>query len=321
MLGWPRKHRRETTVPLQKKSRRRKIILITLGAVVAAGILNLWLPYRVAMLQLFFWLGGSRVLVALEYKPLDSPLYVPIDEADQYPLDMEVLGMEIGGIAKAIPVNRIAWHLVVNDEIGGEPVVVTLCTVSDAAMAFRAECGPRTLHFAPARLAHNNMIFRDQQTGSAWQQFSGQALDGPLAGARLERLPLERCRLDEWRQRHPRSKIIQPLGDYRDRSAPNDTCPVMSFFSTESFLLQPPDHEDGRLPRKQQIVGTLQSDGPWIACPFVERTGKPGQTGVNLRCYWFAWIEFCPQTLLVESFDDLKPISFGSENQSDGREQ
>jgi hypothetical protein len=191
--------------------------------------------------------------------------------------------------------------------------------VADAALAFRAKCGSQALRFAPARLARNNMVFRDRQTGSAWQQFTGQALDGPLAGARLERLPLERCRLEDWRRRHPAGVIIEPLGDYRDRSAPNDTCPVMSYFSTEPFLLQTPEREDGRLPRKQQIVGTSLSDGRWVACPFVERTGRPEQTGVKLRCYWFAWIEFYPQTQLVESFEDVMPISFKSDDRSDGR--
>jgi hypothetical protein len=299
--------------------RRRKILLITLGAVVVAGLLNLWLPYRVAVLRLFFWAGGSRVLVSLEYKPLDSPRYIPTAEASQYQPDLEVLGLEFGGAAKAIPVNRIAWHLVVNDEIGGQPVTLTLCTVADAALAYRATCGTQTLHFAPARLARNNMIFRDRETGSAWQQFTGEAIDGPLAGTRLERLPLARCRLADWQRRHPEGTILEPAGGEQDRSAPNDTCPVMSYFPSEPFLLQTPGHEDGRLPRKQHVVGTLLPDGQPVAAPFVKQTGRPEQAGMRLRCYWFAWAEFYRQTRLVESLEDSGPSAFKSDNRSDGR--
>ncbi|MCY2953480.1 MAG: hypothetical protein NTU53_16100 [Planctomycetota bacterium] len=29
------------------------------------------------------------------------------------------------------------------------------------------------------------------------------------------------------------------------RSAPNDSCPVMSYFASQPFLLQPATHEDG----------------------------------------------------------------------------
>jgi hypothetical protein len=88
--------------------------------------------------QFFFWLGGSRLQVPAEYRPLDEPRYRPVAEVPQYRSDAEVLGVEVNGVAKAIPAKRIAWHLVVNDEIGGEPVVITLCTVTDAALAYRA---------------------------------------------------------------------------------------------------------------------------------------------------------------------------------------
>ena len=58
---------------------------------------------------------------------------------------MEVLGLELNGEAKAIPVKRIAWHLVVNDQFGGQSVVITLCTVTNAALAYRATAGEQRL--------------------------------------------------------------------------------------------------------------------------------------------------------------------------------
>ncbi len=40
-------------------SRSRKALVIALGALAVSCILSLWLPYRVAMLQLFFKLGAA----------------------------------------------------------------------------------------------------------------------------------------------------------------------------------------------------------------------------------------------------------------------
>jgi hypothetical protein len=105
--------------------------------------------------QLFIRLGGSRLLIPAEYGALGTPCYVPVAEASAYAADSEVLGLELNGEAKAIPVKRIAWHLVVNDQIGGQPVAITLCTVTNAAVAYRATVGERRLEFAPARLARN----------------------------------------------------------------------------------------------------------------------------------------------------------------------
>jgi hypothetical protein len=319
MLAWLHKRRSATTETPDKASRRRKLVRITLGAVLTVGLLSLWLPYRVAMLRLFFWAGGSRMLISLEYKPLNSPHYVPVADATQYPPETEVLGLEIGGIARSIPVNRLAWHLVVNDEIAGQPVLVTLCTVTDAAIAYRATCRSQTLQFAPARLARNNLVLRDAQTGSVWQQFTGKAFEGPLAGAQLEQLPLERCRLDEWQKRHPASVILDPCGDHRDRTAPNDTCPVMSYFSTEPFLLQTPSHEDERLPRKEKVVGKLPSDERATACPLVNHIDRPEQTGRQVRCYWFAWVEFHAETELTESLGTTQPVPSTSDTSADRR--
>jgi hypothetical protein len=271
-----------------------------------AGGLYFWLPYRVAAVQFFFWLGGSRLMIPAEYHSLDSPDFVPMAEVDEYPPDAEVLGLELNGEAKAVPVKRLAWHLVVNDKIGGEPVTLTLCTVTGAAMAYRAACGEEVLEFAPARLDRNNLVLRDRQTGSSWQQFTGRATDGALAGTELERLPVSRVRLADWRQSHPAGVILKPLGSDRDCCEPNDECPVMSYFPSEPFLLQRPTHEDDRLPRKQLVTGIASTNGGAVAFLGTENA-RPAQQQpfLKVRCYWFAWVEFHPDTKLATSSEGI----------------
>jgi hypothetical protein len=296
-------------------NKRRKLCLLTLGILAVTLLLYLWLPFRVAVVQLVLRLGGDGMMIASKYKPLDSPRYVPVARAQEYSPDTEVLGFEINGVAKAIPVKRIAWHLVVNDEIGGESVVVTLCTVGDAAFAYRAKCGEQSLSFAPVGLARNNLVIEDAQTGSRWQQFTGKAIGGSLAGSQLIPIPLERVRLKDWRRRHPSGSILEPGRNERDNTVPNDNCPVMCYYPSERFLLQPPRHEDDRLPRKRPVVGMILTDGEAVACASPEQVNPAEVPSVlKVKCYWSAWVEFHPGSRLLGSLGEGKTSSSESDN-------
>jgi hypothetical protein len=57
---------------------RRRWIWIPLAVFAASCLLGLWLPYRVAVVQAFYWMGGSRVQVPSEYRGLDRPPFVPV---------------------------------------------------------------------------------------------------------------------------------------------------------------------------------------------------------------------------------------------------
>lgn len=282
----------------QPTTKRRKVILATSVAFALFGILYFWLPYRVAVVRLFFWLGGSRMLMAMEYHSLDSPSYVPVADVTRYPDDAEVVAFELHGTARAIPLKRIAWHLILNDVIEGEPVAATFCAMADSALIYRAVCNGMSLHFSPNRLADNNLVMCDTETGSLWQQFSGEAIEGPLAGARLERVPAARLRLSEWKEQWPEGLILEPSNGDADLIAPNDTCPVMCHFPSEPFLLQQPQHEDSRLPRKEVVVGTVLPDGKAVAWP-LSANRAAGCSTEEVQCYWFAWVAFHPDTSLL----------------------
>jgi hypothetical protein len=53
-----------------------------------------------------------------------DPVFVPADEAD-VPDDAWVLGVAIGGEAKAYDLNLLNHHEIVNDVVGGLPVAPT----------------------------------------------------------------------------------------------------------------------------------------------------------------------------------------------------
>ena len=51
---------------------------------------------------------------------------------------------------------------------------------------------------------------RDLETGSLWQVLTGQAIDGPLFGQRLERLPSHYSFWFAWSDFHPETELYGP---------------------------------------------------------------------------------------------------------------
>ncbi len=325
------------------RDRKRQSVTVTASLILLSCLLFFcWPPFRIALIRFLVGLGGSRWFVGVDYSSLDDPVYLayePGTEIAGYPPDAEVIGFTGHGQAKAIPVRRLAWHLVANDRLNSDPVVVTLCPWSNAALAFRGTVQGQRLSFRPMRLEHSNLVLGDRETNSRWQQFTGTALSGPLAGARLERIPVERTSLADWRRRYPRGLVLAPTGRAPDTSTPHQTCPVMSSYASGDFLVQDVTHADHRLPPKTIVTGLLFPDGEAVAWPVAgtpwRRDGQPGASGaatagtgsagcpepamrppaaaarldppntgqpeplVKVTCYWFAWAEFNPGTRLV----------------------
>ena len=66
-----------------------------------------------------------------------EPSFVSQDEAASWLGEKEpVIAFEVGGEAKAYPLQILTWHEIVNDEVGGVPVAVTFCPLCNSALAF-----------------------------------------------------------------------------------------------------------------------------------------------------------------------------------------
>ncbi len=53
------------------------------------------------------------------------------------------------------------------------------------------------------------MLMQDQQTGSTWQAVTGRAIDGPLAGMALQRLPSHYSFWFAWSDFHPDTELFE----------------------------------------------------------------------------------------------------------------
>jgi thiol-disulfide isomerase/thioredoxin len=146
--------------------------------------------------------------IAAASPPLERPALRTVAEASHMRDDDLVFGVTLGGQARAYPWWVAKNFHVVDDVVGGEPVALAFCEQCSGAAAFRRTVDGRTLVFEVAGVYSGTIILRDRQTRSLWAPFSGRALEGPLAGRKLERLPLSVTRWDEWTARHPRGEVV-----------------------------------------------------------------------------------------------------------------
>jgi hypothetical protein len=77
-----------------------------------------------------------------------------------------------------------------------------------------------TLTFHLAGINNQNFLMRDAETGTYWQQISGRAIAGPLAGRQLTLIPSDELTLALWKTEQPAGMVMKDVpGDIDDYSA------------------------------------------------------------------------------------------------------
>ena len=72
----------------------------------------------------------------------------------------------------------------------------------------------QALTFRLAGINNQNFIMRDEQTGTWWQQISGEAILGPLKGKRLDHISWDEVTFAVWRGEHPEALVLLPDEPY-----------------------------------------------------------------------------------------------------------
>ena len=197
--------------------------------------------------------------------PIDEPRFVPVEKA-RGGSDEPVIGVEIGGEARAYPIRILIWHEIVNDTLAGRPIVVTFCPLCNTSIVFDRRLSGRELTFGTTgNLRFSDLVMWDRQTESWWQQFTGEAIVGEQTGVRLARIPSRIMSLAAFRERHPDGEVLSEQTGY-DR--PYGENPYIGYDDVDSppFLLG--DRvPDGRLAPKERVV-SIEEGSALIAVPF-----------------------------------------------------
>lgn len=136
------------------------------------------------------------------------------------PESLVILGVVNNGVAKAYPLIYLGYHHKVQDNVGGEAVLVTYCTMCRTGRVFSPVVNGQRQDFRLVGARHYNAVIEDFATKSWWYQATGIAAAGPLKGSRLKELYYEQSTLGAWLAKYPGSLILQPdkhyLTDYED---------------------------------------------------------------------------------------------------------
>jgi hypothetical protein len=199
-----------------------------------------------------------------------------------------VLVVEHAGTARAYPYQILIWHEIVNDEIGGLPLAVTYCPLCNTALVFRREHGGRVLDFGTTgRLRHSDLVMYDRQTESWWQQATGDAIVGQLAGEKLVLHPAQTTSWRGFREAHPGGEILsretghdRPYGRNPYAGYDRGSGPIASFFRRKV---------DDRLPAMERVVAVTRGE-VHVAYPFGRlaevRVVNDQVAGLPLVVFW-----------------------------------
>ena len=78
------------------------------------------------------------------------------------------------------------------------------------------------LTFHLAGINNQNFLMRDEETGTFWQQISGRAVSGPLAGSQLKLIPSDELTFALWRTEQPQGTVLKEAAQYSAEYAAPD---------------------------------------------------------------------------------------------------
>jgi Protein of unknown function (DUF3179) len=169
------------------------------------------------------WLSASALLLAIglvyavNFKmAADTMFYQPqnlhFGRAEQHKVELDrlVLGVVLNGEAKAYPIQFLGYHHQVRDVLGGQPIMVTYCTVCRTGRVYEPKVQGRITTFRLVGMDHFNAMFEDRATRSWWRQVNGEAVAGKLKGQSLPEVPAVQITLRKWLELQPQSLVMQP---------------------------------------------------------------------------------------------------------------
>ena len=200
--------------------------------------------------------------------PIDEPRFIsPADAGAWLKDDEPVIAFELNGDTRAYPIQILIWHEIVNDVVGGVPVMITLCPLCNTAIAFDRRVDGRALRFGTTgKLRNSDLVMWSDDPGETWwQQITGQALVGDLVGRQLTMLPAEIVSFRDFRTAWPNGQVLS-----RDTGNPRryGSNPYVGYddIHTSPILYSGPA-TDVRLQPKERVV-TVELNGDAAAYPF-----------------------------------------------------
>jgi hypothetical protein len=253
-----------------------------------------------------------------------------------------VVGVAIGEEAVAYPIAILEWHELVNDTVGGMPILVSYCPLCRTAMVFDRRIAGREHIFGVSGLLYlSDLLLYDRETQSLWSQIRSEGVTGASLGQRLVLLRSRVLRWSQWRDLHARTSVLSRDTGHR---RPYGRSPYGDYARSDELHFPVP--HDRRYHPKTPTVGIRSADGLARAYPAVElvRAGGVVEEVVAARRvrvaydserenfsvdvpadveiiegYWFAWMAFHPESSVFRAGTSRGTNGSASESVEAGR--
>ncbi len=172
--------------------------------------------FRLDPAQLHYGIGREK------FSALIAPKFLTADEASGVFPDTEpVLGLSIGGEAKAYPIALLTRHEVVNDIIGGRPIFAAYCVLADLGAIYDRELGGHVYTFAVSGYTYSDpsvwdglqaFVIWDRDTESLWLPTIGKGVSGPMIDVPLQLVPQEHWERTTWgkfKAKYPTAAVLK----------------------------------------------------------------------------------------------------------------
>ncbi|GMQ85895.1 MAG: hypothetical protein BMS9Abin07_1465 [Acidimicrobiia bacterium] len=219
--------------------------------------------------------------------PLDFPEYESVAAASEW-LDGREPGvlLEIGDVVRFFPLRIMTLHEIVNDTIDGRPVVVTFCPLCNTAVVFDPTVNGEVLRLGVSGLLRfSDLVMWDSTTETLWQQITGEAIVGELAGTQLDLLPSAVIGWDEFRTSFPEGRVLSRQTGFARNYGRN---PYVGYSSSSRPFLFDGEIDD-RFPALERVVGVTVGDAD-KAYPFSVISGPRVVNdivgGVPVAIFW-----------------------------------
>ena len=141
---------------------------------------------------------------------IDNPKFISAAEANAWLPDDELgLGIVYKGEARFYPFRIVVSHEIVNDEIQGDPILVTYCPLCFTGIAFLSELDGEPVEFGVSgKLFNSELVMYDRRTDSYWPQSLGKAVVGPSTGKTIQKLRTDTVFYGDWKNAQPDTKVL-----------------------------------------------------------------------------------------------------------------
>src|SRR5690606_23085196 len=171
----------------------------------------------------FFWTfslfnANPNLFIALDDKQI-------IKQNDRiYSDNTEVVGYtDDNGNSICYPVDEMVMpRHILNDKFNDKPLLVSYCAACRSTMLYNPVVDGQRLTFEVLGVHRRNMIIRDLQTGTVWQQGTGEAMFGKLKGKQLEFYYYQQTTLTECIDQNRNPYIATESDHIRKRFLPTD---------------------------------------------------------------------------------------------------